>query len=279
MKAQNFSIQKVRCLGLTLLILAYPVSAHIHKAESKQIATELNVPDNFGKTNFIVGAPTKELLQSKKEIESTSSAVAEDGSFNLICDGCVKQIFFAPDDMVQKVLIYLINHEQTSIRLAAFAFTDKDVAMALSAAYERGVRIEMIVDPGCIRDRFGKIPMLQQKGLDVFVYNPNYKKEATKSFLVSIMHHKFIIFEKNIGDKRILWTGSFNFTRSAHRHNQENVLLLDDAAIIKKYADQFEILKSRSHKPKKLKKMDQELVVLKNKKSENLHGESCARAA
>jgi len=247
--------------------------------QAKDTAVEIELPDNFGKTNFIVGAPTTQLLQSKKEQPSTAPVIADDGSFNLVCDGCVKQIFFAPDDMVQKVLLHLINHEQSSISLAAFAFTDKDVALALLEARDRGVHIELIVDPGCMRDRFGKIPMLEQKGLDIFIYNPNYKKDAVKSFLISIMHHKFIIFEKNIANKKLLWTGSFNFTRSAYRHNQENVLLLDDLIIIKKYEDQFKVLKERSHKPKRSRNKNQDLIALKGKKPQNFNTENRAVAA
>ncbi len=41
-------------------------------------------------------------------------------------------------------------------------------------------------------------------------------------------------------------TGSFNFTRAAHRSNQENVLVLDDDFFVIKYGKKFEQLKECS---------------------------------
>jgi len=63
------------------------------------------------------------------------------------------------------------------------------------------------------------------------------------------MHNKFVIFSCNVGNKTLLWTGSFNFTKSAQLRNQENVVVLDDPCIIEKYEKQFEVIKKRTGKP------------------------------
>jgi phosphatidylserine/phosphatidylglycerophosphate/cardiolipin synthase-like enzyme len=60
------------------------------------------------------------------------------------------------------------------------------------------------------------------------------------------MHHKFVIFGNNIGGKSLLWTGSYNFTKSATMNNQENVLVLDEIHLIEKYGRQFELIKQRT---------------------------------
>jgi len=49
-----------------------------------------------------------------------------------------------------------------------------------------------------------------------------------------IMHHKFAIF-----DGKLLVTGSYNWTDSAERYNHENVLVLEDPAIINRYQTRF----------------------------------------
>jgi phosphatidylserine/phosphatidylglycerophosphate/cardiolipin synthase-like enzyme len=62
------------------------------------------------------------------------------------------------------------------------------------------------------------------------------------------MHHKFVLFEKNVGGKSLVWTGSYNFTKSATRNNQENIVLLDSKPLIDKYAKQFSLLQERTRK-------------------------------
>jgi phosphatidylserine/phosphatidylglycerophosphate/cardiolipin synthase-like enzyme len=51
------------------------------------------------------------------------------------------------------------------------------------------------------------------------------------------MHHKFAII-----DTRIVFTGSFNWTYTASKHNQENLLVTSNYEILNQYADEFERL-------------------------------------
>ncbi len=138
----------------------------------------------------------------------------------------------------------MINQEQRSIKIAIFSFTENKIAQALLEAQKRGVRVELIADNGCLRDRYNKLVLLCDHGLDIFVYNPSY----TKGAIGSCMHHKFALFGKNIFNKSIIWTGSFNFTKAASQHNQENVIVLDDKPVIDKFTAQFKQLKTRSHR-------------------------------
>jgi phosphatidylserine/phosphatidylglycerophosphate/cardiolipin synthase-like enzyme len=48
------------------------------------------------------------------------------------------------------------------------------------------------------------------------------------------MHHKFAIF-----DESTLLTGSYNWTLSAMRHNEENLIVTDDAALVRRFAEVF----------------------------------------
>lgn len=60
------------------------------------------------------------------------------------------------------------------------------------------------------------------------------------------MHHKFIIF-----DKRLVMTGSYNFSDRAENRNDENVLIVSDPSVIKKYQEQFEKLWKEASPPSK----------------------------
>jgi phosphatidylserine/phosphatidylglycerophosphate/cardiolipin synthase-like enzyme len=221
-------------------------------AINQEVEFQYDAASALGKTHFVVGLSEQQLKNYQKQKKEISCAPESDAQ-DLLCDGCVKRVLFSPDDDIQKILLRLIDAEKESLRLTAYSFTDGDVAQALIRAHQRGVKIEIVADPSCLQDRFGKVPMLKEHDVVVFVYNPDHNAKDKKSLASSIMHNKFIIFGRNVLGKSIVWTGSFNWTKSAHKRNQENVLILDDAVLIAHYAKQFELLKKRCHgvKPKK----------------------------
>lgn len=198
-------------------------------------APSFNDPD-LGKTHFIVGLPPAQMVAKDKEIctetEIPGLLHCKDGSF--------KQALFSPDDNLQEILVQLIDREKEYILIAIFSFTDSIIANALVEAKKRGVQVEIVTDISCTRDKFSKIDFLKENGIKVYVYNPR-----NVTILNNIMHNKFVLFGKNIENKPLLWTGSFNFTKSAQLNNQENILILDELSLIERYRKQFAILKER----------------------------------
>ncbi len=198
----------------------------------------------LGKTHFIVGLPPEQM--AKKDI----SCVQTNVHGLLECaDGTFKRALFSPEDDVQKTLLALIAQEKDYILVAVFSFTDGAIAQALIDAKKRGVSVEVITDISCTRDKFTKIEFLKDNGIKVYIYNPK-----NVSILNDIMHHKFVLFGKNIHNKQLLWTGSFNFTKSANVNNQENILILDELSLIERYRKQFALLKEKiiQKEPQKL---------------------------
>lgn len=198
------------------------------------IPPTFKTPANFGKTNFIVGFPHRTAVSEQRLTLGTNA-----GS---VCN----QAYFSPDDNLQQKLIERINAEKSGIHMAIFSFTDKKIAEALYDAHKRNVLVEIIADSSCHTDKFSKIAYLKDVGIPVFIYDP--KKSATRSNTLSnIMHNKFVIFDCNKDDASLVWTGSFNFTRSADKSNQENVIVTNDPTVITKFKEQFAILKTRAH--------------------------------
>lgn len=214
--------------------------AHRKKPTSVEadLATNTDLLTSLGKTHFIVGEPTKYV--PPKKVRKTTVKPCDD----LLCrkDGSVKQALFSPDDHLQDVLIDLINKEQTSIHIAVFSFTNGEIANALIRAHRRGVAVCVLIDSSGVQDRFNKIERLRQAGVPVWVY----KQAHSKRILTDKMHNKFVIFGDNLLHKSLVWTGSFNFTKSAVEVNQENVVVLDDRDIIERYSKQFTQLQERS---------------------------------
>lgn len=199
--------------------------------------------DTLGKTHFIVGytEDNKTVAKSadvKPQIIHDAHAIP----YNLVCDTGVKSVYFSPDDDVRSVLLYLIAQETKSIRIAMFTFTERKLAQALIDAQSRGVQVEIVVDQSNIYSPYNKLTLLHLGHVKLFVYNAS----AAPIKGVSLMHNKFALFEKNILGKSLVCTGSFNFTRSAHRSNQENIVVLDDVLLVNKYIKKFEQLKESS---------------------------------
>lgn len=149
---------------------------------------------------------------------------------------------FSPDDNAYEILLKLIEQEEEKISIAIFSFTDSVIVKALEVAIKRGITVEVITDKNCLVDRYGKIDDLYHAGATIYVYNPNYYNKKKPG----IMHHKFIIFSKNYTAKGLVWTGSYNFTKSARHYNQENVIVLNRKGVVTRYAKQFERIKTRS---------------------------------
>lgn len=170
-----------------------------------------------------------------------SRALSEVSSLPLYSDQV--HVYFSPDDNVKNHLIKAINTECSYIKIAIFTFTDKQIADALLDAHRRGVFVEIVTDPVCLKDRFNKINLLIRQGVNVYVYSTD-----GGSGLYSTMHHKFAIFGKNHENRRYVWVGSFNFTKSANESNQESVVVIHQCDTIEQFERQFAKLKLRSQR-------------------------------
>jgi len=201
------------------------------------IILSINLPDSFGRTNFIIGVDAHQLRTDLREPEQNILITLKPNQLG------IRHALFSPDDHVLQVLLDLIKNENKSIKMAAFLLTDNRIIQAIIDARERGVSIELIFDPQVIQKRnTKKLKKLLNSDANIFIYNAI---STANNYMSNIMHNKFIIFGENIYHRAILWTGSFNFTYSAHKNNQENVVIFDDNELIKKFEEQFDRLKTR----------------------------------
>jgi phosphatidylserine/phosphatidylglycerophosphate/cardiolipin synthase-like enzyme len=148
---------------------------------------------------------------------------------------CSTEVFFAPDDRPTSKLISLIEQAHTKIYAAVFMITDKTIAEKLIEARKRGVDVQVIVDRSSWEGGYGKGMLLKDGKVDMFVFGRNHQH----SFHQPLMHNKFAIIDKK------LWTGSFNWTKSANEKNQENVIVTDAADICARFEHHFNVLKKR----------------------------------
>lgn len=133
------------------------------------------------------------------------------------------EVYFSLYDNPQKEIIKNINQAQASINIAMYIFTDKEIALPLVKARERGVKVRLYLDKDQVDYKYSQSRFLVQKGIKTRISTNNY-----------IMHNKFAII-----DNRLLLTGSYNWTFSANNRNDENLMVLDDPEIIEIFQNQF----------------------------------------
>jgi len=136
------------------------------------------------------------------------------------------QSCFTPDDTAAARIVQLIAGAATSIDVCVFTITDDRIADAIAAAHGRGVKVRIITDDDKAYDRGSDVDRLAAAGLPL-------RMDRTPHH----MHHKFAIF-----DQRLLLTGSYNWTRSAAKHNHENFIVVDDLRLLHPFARTFEAL-------------------------------------
>jgi phosphatidylserine/phosphatidylglycerophosphate/cardiolipin synthase-like enzyme len=136
------------------------------------------------------------------------------------------EVYFSLYDHPQKEIIKNINQAQAFINIAMYTFTDQEIALSLTSAQNRGVKVRVYLDRSQIESTYSVSRLLVQEGLKVRISTNNY-----------IMHHKFAII-----DNRLLLTGSYNWTLAANNKNNENLMVIDDPEVITRYQNQFEKL-------------------------------------
>ena len=134
--------------------------------------------------------------------------------------------FFSPGDACRNTIIRQIETATRQLNICVFTISDDTIANSLLTAHQKGVNIKIITDNDKSLDEGSDIEQLAKAGIAV-------KMDSTPNH----MHHKFML-----SDQRSLITGSYNWTRSAARYNHENILLTQDPAVVKSYANEFEQL-------------------------------------
>lgn len=133
------------------------------------------------------------------------------------------EVYFSFYDNPQKEIIKNINQAEAFINIAMYIFTDREIALPLAKAQERGVKVRLYLDKDQVDYKYSQSRFLVQKGIKIRISSNNY-----------IMHHKFAII-----DNRLLLTGSYNWTFSANHRNDENLMVIDDPELIEIFQNQF----------------------------------------
>ena len=133
---------------------------------------------------------------------------------------------FSPGEDCRNRIASLIRSASRSMDICVFTLTDDLIAREVRQAHERGTRVRLIADQDKSLDLGSDIEELRRAGVPVRLDNSK-----------AHMHHKFALF-----DGGQVLTGSYNWTRSAFRENEENVVVSDDVRFVKAFQAEFDAL-------------------------------------
>ena len=134
--------------------------------------------------------------------------------------------YFCPEDNCKEHVIETLNKAEKSIYFMTFSFTDYDIADTLIEKRKDGIEIKGIMEKKRITMKYNQYKHLKNNNIDVI--------PDTNS---ATMHHKVFII-----DDAIVITGSYNPTKNANENNDENILIIHDKTIAKKYLEEFNSL-------------------------------------
>lgn len=137
--------------------------------------------------------------------------------------------YFSPGDACMQRLRALCASAKQTLDICVFTISDDRLSGVILDAHKRGVVVRIISDNDKVYDDGNDIRRLNESGIPVRVDHSEYH-----------MHHKFALF-----DGKQLANGSFNWTRTATEHNDENLVVSNDRNLVRSFAQQFEVLWGR----------------------------------
>ncbi len=146
----------------------------------------------------------------------------------VVSSNCEVNVCFSPFQRCTQRIINLINNSRKSVDVAMFSFTNRKIARALIRAKSRGVHVRVIIDEGTAKTRHCVLPLL---------INNNIEVKVKRGSGGGLMHNKFAIV-----DGKYVITGSFNWTVSAQKRNDENLLIVKNDALANMYEKKFQEL-------------------------------------
>ena len=133
------------------------------------------------------------------------------------------QVYFSPKGGATDAVVNALDRTTNSVLVQAYSFTSAPIAKALVDAHRRGVKVQVILDHSQQTEKYSEADFLQHSGIPTLI-DPVH----------AIAHNKIMIL-----DDHVVVTGSFNFTKAAEEHNAENLLLINDPVLAKRYIDNW----------------------------------------
>jgi phosphatidylserine/phosphatidylglycerophosphate/cardiolipin synthase-like enzyme len=129
------------------------------------------------------------------------------------------EVYFSPGGGAADAIVKELNNAKVSVLIQAYSLTSTTIAKALLETHKRGVRVDVILDKSQRTEKYSSPTFLFNAGIRVLIDSKHGKA-----------HDKIIII-----DEETVITGSYNFTNAAEKDNAENLLVVRDKNLAKRY--------------------------------------------
>ncbi|MCA9996675.1 MAG: hypothetical protein KDE56_13040 [Anaerolineales bacterium] len=144
----------------------------------------------------------------------------------LVLHGVQVENYFSPEKEVAPIIARAVARAQEEILILAFTFTDDQIGEAILGRADAGVPVRGVFETAGADIEFSYYTIMKDAGL------PNV--EVRKDGNGRVMHHKVIII-----DRKTVIFGSFNFSDSANRRNDENIVIVHDPTFTSFFVEEF----------------------------------------
>ncbi len=194
-------------------------------------STNVTVSGMFEQNNNVVvisSAPLTAIYESQfadmwnGKFNSKSPSTLDKQS--LAIKGTNIQVLFSPEDNAMSQIVPYVKNAKSSVYFMAFTFTHDDLGKAMIDRKKAGVDVQGVFEATGSDTEYSEM-------LPLYCAKAQVRQDGNPAFL----HHKVIII-----DKRIVITGSLNFTNNADESNNENVIIIDNAEMAKLFLQDYQ---------------------------------------
>jgi phosphatidylserine/phosphatidylglycerophosphate/cardiolipin synthase-like enzyme len=159
--------------------------------------------------------------------------VAETPNPVVTVDGTQVEVLFSPDDKPAIRIAEVLRSAESSIYFMAYSFTADDFADILLQKELGGVRVSGVMEEEQVKSNQGtEFETFSQNRLPVYIDGN-----------LGQMHHKVFIV-----DEKIVIFGSYNFSASAEKRNDENVMIVFDPQFAAQFLAEFQRVLAEARK-------------------------------
>ena len=153
----------------------------------------------------------------------------ENTAQQLSVEGIPVENYFSPETKVAPIVASEVAQADSEILFMAFSFTFDEIGDAVLARADAGVDVRGVFETTGSETEYSYFLDFQGAGLD----NLQVRQDGNGR----IMHHKVFII-----DRETVIFGSFNFTNSGNKTNDENTLIVRDPEFASFFIEEFELV-------------------------------------
>lgn len=137
--------------------------------------------------------------------------------------------YFGSEKEISLIIARTVVRAQDEILFLAFSFTDDQIGEAMLGRADAGVELRGVFETTGSDSGYSYFPYMAEA--EMTMNNVRVRTDGNPN----IMHHKVIII-----DQETVIFGSFNYSDSANRRNDENIVIIKDKAFASFFVTEFE---------------------------------------